>query len=114
VALVSLTILSPQPSSGGVQPTLRTYGTSGKVHQMALHGEMVWGVLEDETEYDTILDFFGLASVLDAPVTVYLRNELFVYTRYNATAVRPELGRDAGWNFFPRGVTILLKNLVAI
>lgn len=115
IALVSLTVLNPQPTSGGIIPTQRTYGISGKAHEMAPHAILEWSMVKDATQYDTILDFFGLAAALNAPVTVYLRNHLFVYARYNATAYRPLIGTDAAWaNYWLRNVRVVLTNLVAI
>lgn len=115
VALVSLALIVPQPTSGGIKATQRTYGTSGRVHEMGPYAELVWSVIETPAEYATLLAQFGLTSALNANVTVYIRNSAFTYARYNAVAVRPQLGTDGNWeNYFFRGVTIVLRNLVAL
>lgn len=115
VALGSLVAINPQPSSGGIKATQRTYGTSGKAHEMGEYAELVWSVVETPTQYASILSQFGLTSVLENQVTVYIRNSAFAYARYNAIAVRPQLGVDGNWdNYFLRGVVIVLRNLVAL
>lgn len=115
VALVSLVQIAPQPTSGGIKATQRTYGTSGKVHEMGLFATLEWSVIETPADYAALLAQFGLTSALDASVTVYIRNSAFSYARYNATAVRPQLGTDGEWNnYFLRNVVIVLKKLVAL
>jgi hypothetical protein len=115
LALVDLDLIVPQPSSGGIRPTQRTYGTSGQVHEQGLYAELVWNTIYDAADYQTLLAQFGLTSALTGLVTVYIRNSAFSYARYNAKAVRPQNGDDMQWNnYFLRGVTILLKNLEAI
>lgn len=115
VALGSLSVVNPQPTSGGIRATLRTHATSGAVYEEGLFAELVWSVVETPAEYASILSQFGLTNFLTAAVTVYIRNSAFVYARYNATAVRPEIGQDGAWeNYFLRGVRIILKQLVAL
>lgn len=115
VALVSLNTITPQPRCSGLKATQRTYGASGKIHEMAPYAELVWDVLETESEYTTLLAAFGLTSALEASVTVYIRNSAYAYARYNALAVRPMIGQDGQWDsYFLRNFVILLKNLVAI
>lgn len=115
VALVSLNTITPQPRSSGLKAIQRTYGANGKVHELGAYCELVWDVLETESEYTTLLAAFGLTSALDASVTVYIRNGAYAYARYNALAVRPQIGQDGEWNqYFLRNFVILLKNLVAL
>lgn len=116
VVLGSLTVLDPQPMSTGMQPSRRTYAASGNVAEEAHFIEFLWTMVETPTQYIAILTDFGLQGLPPTytnDVTVYLRNDLFSYQRYNGTAVRPEIGRDVKWaDYFPRDVVILVKGLV--
>lgn len=115
VALVSLALMVPQPTTRGIQFTERSYGAGGAVYDQAPYCELLFSFIETEALYATFLAQFGLASVTSAPVTVYIRNERLAYARYNATAVLPSIGNDGGWSeYFMRNVVVLLKNLVAI
>lgn len=79
-----------------------------------LYVELEWNVLETAAEYLTLLTAFGLHNALTNEITIYCRDSRWVYVRYNGIAVRPELGRDAGWQMpFARDITILVKNLAA-
>lgn len=112
--LVDLVAVSPQPTSGGIRPTRRSYAADNSVFDEAKYVELEFGALGTASSYQTLLAQFGLsASVASANVTVYVRNEVFAYVRMNGTAVRPEPGREVSWKFFPRNVTILVKDLVA-
>lgn len=111
VALVSLTVLSPQPRSIGMQPTRRNFAADGSVSDEARYVELQWDVLESAAEYQAILADFGLDDALYSPVTVYVRDGAFVYVRMNGIAVRPEPGRDVDWQIFPRSITLLVRNL---
>ncbi len=115
VAYGSLTLLAPQPSSNGMQPSRRTHAASGLVYDEGLFVELEWNVVPTLTEWQAILTAFGLYGsplTYTNDVTVYVRNELFVFTRYNGTAVLPEMGRDVKWRqYFPRDLVILVKNL---
>lgn len=111
VALVSLTTLDPQPRSEGVKPTRRDFVGDGTLVEQGLYVELVYDVLEDVTQYQAVLTVFGLVAAKSALVTVYCRNDLFNWVRYNGTAIRPE----PSWQqFFPRGVVILVRDLVAL
>lgn len=115
VALVSLTTLAPQPRSEGVKATRRVYSANGAVQDEGLYVELAWSVFVDATAYNAMLTVFGLAAARTAEVTIYARNDLYVWTRYNGLAVRPEIGQDAAWsNSRLRDVRILVKNLVAL
>lgn len=115
VALGSLTVLDPQPSSPGIQPTRRSYAASGQVKDEGPYVRLIWTAVADDAEYRTILNYFGMNGLpltYTNNVTVYVRNELFNYARKNGLAVLPEMGRDVNWrDYFPRDVTIIVKNL---
>lgn len=113
VALGSLTVLAPQPRNGEIR-ALRSYGDTG-AQDRALHCAFVWDVLESEAAYLAVLAQFGLDDALYANVTIYTRNEVFDWVRYNGIAVQPEIGVDAGWgSYFMRNVVIHVKDLEAL
>ena len=115
VALGSLTVLSPQPRSTGVQSTRRTAGADGSVYDEAKFVILEYNFIEDPTAYSALLTLFGVNAVLYANVTVYLRNEVFTFARYNGIAVRPQPGADMDWDrFFPRNLRLLVKDLAAL
>jgi len=114
-ALVDLVVLAPQPRSEGVMATRRTHAASGLVYDEALYVKLEWNVLGDATDYLAVLTAFGLASASQANVTIYARNQRYAWTRYNGVSVLPETGRDVAWtNYFPRGISIIVKNLVVL
>lgn len=108
IALVSLTVLSPQPRSQGIRATRRTNGADGSVYDEGHYVELVWDVFGTTTAYQAMLTTFNLSSALFADVTVYVRDDKFNWVRKNGVAVRPEPNWD---RFFPRNVVILIKNL---
>ena len=111
VALASLTVLNPQPSSQGVQATRRVDVADGSLYLQGLYCEFVWNVLDDGTQVRDIFLRFGLLTVRSGPVTIYTRDDIYNKHRYNGLAVRPPIS----WgNYFPRDVTILVKNLVEL
>lgn len=111
LGLGSLTVLSPQPRSEGVHVTRRDFMGDGSVVDQGLYVELVYDIIEDVTQYQTILTVFGLVAANSAEVTVYCRDALFNWVRYNGRAIRPE----PSWNlFFPRNVVILVRDLVAL
>lgn len=115
VALVSLVAMVPQPTGGGVMPVQRNQSASGAVHEIGKWAELKWNVHNNPAMYLALLTQFGLHSALTSSVTVYIRNEFFAFARYNATAVRPQMGTDVEWNnSFPRDISIILKNLVGL
>lgn len=114
VALVSLNVVTPQPTTEGIKATRRTYSASGAVLDEGKYIELQFGVLGGVTGYQSLLDLFGVKTALTNDVTVYVRDEVFSWVRMNGTAVRPETGQDVQWRrFFPRNITILIRNLSA-
>lgn len=115
VALVSLTVLSPQPRSEGVKVIERTYGLSGSVHEHGLYIELNYDYLATPTDYQVLLALMGVNTVLYAPVTLYAWRKDYDYQRYNGIAVRPQIGQEAAYSRHRiRGVTFLIKNLTAL
>lgn len=112
VALVSLNVLDPQPRSEGIKPTRRTFGGDGTPYDEGKYVELLYSVVSSVTEYQAILDAFGVKSAGSNEVTVYVRDETFAWTRKNGLAIRPQPGQDVRWtNFFPRDVVILVRDL---
>lgn len=106
-----LTTIQPQPRCLGVQQTRRSYAASGDVYEEAAWAELVFNVLNTEADYLTLLTYFGLDASLTSLVTVRLPSQFFTNTLYNATAVRPDHGREVGRDYFVKDVTILLRDL---
>lgn len=112
VALGSLTVIAPQPHSNGVQSTRRTFAADDSVYDEGKFIELEFDFSEDPTTYVALLTLFGVNVSLTAAVTVYIPDERLASIRYNGTAVRPQPGRDmVRRNYFPRDITILVKNL---
>jgi len=111
VALVDLDVLDPQPRSEGIKPTRRTFGGDGTPYDEGKYVELLYSVVSSVTEYQAILDAFGVKSAGSNEVTVYIRDETFAWTRKNGLAIRPQPGQDVRWSFFPRDVVILVRDL---
>ena len=114
VALVNLVNVAPQPHSDGIQATRRTVGADGSVYDEGRFIELEFSLVQGPTMYVALLTQFGVQNLLFAPVTVYIPDERLTFIRYNGTAVRPQPGRDMRRaRFFPRNITILVKDLFA-
>jgi hypothetical protein len=113
-ALVDLTVLSPQPRSKGIQYTRRVMAADGSMVNEGPYVELVWDVVATDTVFRNILTAFGLASVYNALVTVYVRDDDFQYVRKNGRAIRPTPGDGVEWSYFPRSMTILVRELEAV
>ena len=112
IALVSLTVLTPQPRSEGVKATRRDFVGDGSYIEQGLYAELIWDALEDGEAYRDVLTLFGLHANTSIPVTAYLRNEQYEWLRYNGRAIRPGVGNGVSWqDFFVRGVTIMIRDL---
>ena len=108
VALASLTKMAPQPTSPGVMATRRVTFGDGSVLDQGLYVEWVYNVVEDAAQLLAILTPLGLHTAKSAAVTIYTRDDLYAYRRFNGVALRP----PPSWeNYYPRNVTILIRNL---
>lgn len=110
----NFTLLNPQPKSIGVRATRRTVSADGTVYEEGLYIELMYNVLDDATLYRTIIGQFGLTNVLKCPVTIICRDHLYNTGRYNGNAIRPEVGKDNNWSYFPKDITILVRDLVKL
>lgn len=107
----SLNLFNPQPRSLGIRYTRTTYMGGGHPYNEGPYIELLWSALETETQYQSILAQAGLDTRNSGPVTCWIRDEMWNYARYNGLAVRPLIGQDANWEFFPKDITLLIKNL---
>ena len=102
--------LDPQPRSSGVQATARLFTPLGVVEQ-GPYVELVWTALEGPTAYRDLLAQFGLTNVLRANVTVNVPDPIRNWVRYSGVAIRPVVGQEVRWEYLPRNVTILVRDL---
>lgn len=114
VALLSLSTITPQPHSTGIQATRRTYGADGSALDEGRFIELEFALVQSATMYSALLTQFGVLNSLTNDVTVYIPDERLTFIRYNGIAVRPQPGRDMRQTrFFPRNITILIRDLEA-
>jgi len=112
VALVSLTVLTPQPEGRPMRATQRTYGLSRDVYDIAPYCEWIFRSIPNQAAYGALLTTLGLATLSNAAVTIYTRNQRLVYQRFNAEVVLPQMGTDGDWsNVFLRGITFRFTEL---
>lgn len=113
IASANLVTVDPQPRSEGIKCTRRSYGADGSVYDEGRYVELLFSMLPDVATYQSVLQQFGVQAALTNQVTVLVRDEIFAWARVNGTAVRPEPGRDVRWSYFPRDITILVRDLEA-
>ena len=113
VPLVMLNPVVPKPASEPPEPVQRLYGVNGTIcHDQGACLKLHWAFVETETEYMTILAFFGLHDQASDNVTVYAKDERLVWKRFNGVSQLPEPGVDMRWaNYFPRDITIYIVDL---
>jgi hypothetical protein len=110
IALVSLAVVSPQPTSQGLQFTRQINYGDGHVLNQGAYVEWNYGVVKDAAQYVAIMEYFDfeVLATESQNVTIYTRNELYTYRRYNGVAHRPA----TTWNNFrPRNVVIRITHL---
>jgi len=108
VALASLTVINPQPTSPGLKATRRIFLGNGSVLDEGLYVEWIYSMVETPAQLTTILTPLGIQSLPSATVTIYTRNPLYQYKRYTGTAIQPE----ATWeNYFIRNMVIIIRDL---
>jgi hypothetical protein len=111
VALVDLDPIVPQPRSDGVAATRRSFSANGGVYEAGLFVQLEWSLLGSAAQYRALLTQFGLLTTTTAEVTVQVRDHAFNWIRFNGVAVRPDIGKDIRWDIFPRGITLLIREL---
>ena len=112
VVLGSLTVLDPQPRTDGIQSTRRTFSGNGTPNDEGQFVVFDYSVVPSASDYQSILSDFGIQSATSNDVTVYVRDETFAWVRKNGKAIRPQPRVDVRWDFFPRNVQILVRDLV--
>lgn len=97
-----------QPYSPGVKATRRTLMGDGSILDQGLYVEWIYSVVESAAQLTTVLAPLGLDVAKTQEVTIWTRDDLYVFRRYNGVAQRP----PASWeNYFARNVVILICNL---
>jgi hypothetical protein len=112
--LNELTALTPQPSSAGVRVTRRSHAPEPLVDEFK-YIEFVYSALGSVTEFQAVLNQWGVLSSMQNEVTFTAKDETLAWTRFNGTAVRPQMGSDVQWSrYFPRDVVVLVKELTEV
>jgi hypothetical protein len=112
IAYASMTVLSPQPSSAGIQATRQSFAADGTPINEGLFVEFVWNVLGTKSQFQSILSNFGLFNATNNLVTVYIRDDVFDYVRMNGRAIQPLPENGVQWRRpFIRNFTILVRDL---
>jgi hypothetical protein len=114
VILTSLAKFNPQPRSLGVRYTRRNYMGDGSALDDGPYIELLWSALDSEIVYQSLLTQAGLSSDVYRNVTIYARDETWKYFRYNGMIIRPSLGNDADWEYFPRNIVFLVRDLIKL
>lgn len=116
LAIGSLSVIFPQPRSNPAAPTERKFSLTGKVYDEGEFMELYWDYFEYETEYTNMLLQFGLSgSNRSNNVTIYGRDSLFTFRRFNGVAQRPEGIQDVKRsNFFIRDVVLRITHLIEL
>ncbi len=110
--LIDLVTITPQPRCSGLRYTRTSYTAAGGMNLEGPYAVLEWDVIEDATDYDTLLTQFGLDLGTSEDVTITLPNELFAETRYNGKCLRPVAGETVRREgYFIRDVQIVVKNL---
>jgi hypothetical protein len=110
VTIGGVDITVNQPSSEGLKATRRDISGDGlNVYDKGLYVELVWPILRDKADVQALFTLCGINAAKANWVTVYCRDDLYNYQRYNGTAVRPPVS----WTQYrPRNITILIRDLV--
>lgn len=116
LTLVDMVDIVPQPrTETTTAPVQRNDTISGVVHEQGLWIPLQWSMLDPASQYQALLEQFGLDTDLSCDVTVYVPNFEYVFTLYNGKAIRPEQGVDIRrTDQFIRDVTIRIIQLEAI
>lgn len=112
--LEDLLPITPQPRTSGMLVTRRQYAASGIVIDEQPYVLFEWSMLDPASEYQNLLDQFGLTTATTAPVSIYVQDQNYEWVLRNATVVKPLIGTEGGRNnFFIRDIVIVAKNLQA-
>lgn len=114
LVLGSLLAFNPQPRSLGVRYTRRTYLGDGRIVDEGPFIELLWSALDNDTQYRAVMQQLGLITANFQVVTLYARDDVWNYHLYGGIAHRPMLGTDAAWEYMPKDITVLVRNLVLL
>ena len=110
--LIDLVTITPQPRCNGLRYTRTSHTAAGGMVVEGAYAVLEWDVIEDATDYDTLLTQFGLDLGTSEAVTILLPDEFYVLTRYNGVALRPVAGETVRREgYFIRDVSIIIRNL---
>lgn len=116
-ALLDLVAISPQPKGGSgiIRYTRRSSSAAGTVHDEGAYVPLEWsGLTAGTAKFIALLTQFGLHAAKTAAVTVLVRDEILGDVRMNGLAVRPLMGESMDWEFRPRDVVIIVRDLEAV
>jgi hypothetical protein len=108
----SLNIISPQPRTKGLEYKRWVEAMDGTRYATGPYIEFEWDLLQGATEYQALLTSFGINVSTSANVSIYARDSTYTWRYYNGKAMQPRVGHEVTWiRYFPRRITILVKNL---
>lgn len=115
VAQLDLDALDPQPRTDATaRPVQHNESASGVIHQHGLYIVLQYSTL-NVVKYQGLLTQMGLsATVTTNQVTIYVPNQIYTWTRYNAVVRLPQQGVDVRRGYFLKDVTFLFNRLVAL
>lgn len=110
--LIDLVAIDPQPRCEGLKASRESFAASGVVVREGPYAELIFDVIESQSQYETMLAQFGLDALVSANVTVTLPNALYTSTRFNGRAVRPLASETVRHeSYFIRNVRIVIRDL---
>ena len=108
----SLNIITPQPRTRGLQYKRWVEAVDGTRYATGPFINFMWDLNQSATSYVALLTSFGIHSSSMANVSIFARDDIYVWRYYNAVAMRPRVGHEVNWDrYFPRRITILCKEL---
>lgn len=112
IALVSLVAIDPQPRSIGLEYGRESQAASGAVIRESPFIRLLFDVIETQTQYEDLLEQFGLDALVSANVTVLIPGPLYSDVRMSGRAVRPVAGQTVNrQDYFIRDLQIIIKDL---
>jgi len=108
----SLNVIAPQPRTKGLEYKRWVEAMDGTRYGTGPFIEFQWDLLQGATAYLALLTSFGVHVSTSAAVSIYARNDKYVWVYYNGVAMQPRVGHEVQWTrYFPRRITILVKAL---
>lgn len=108
----SLNIIAPQPRTRGLQYKRWVEAVDGTRYATGPFINFMWDLTQGATDYLALLTSFGINASNQASVSIFARDDVYVWRYYNGVAMRPRVGHEVSWDrYFPRRITILVKEL---